>query len=156
MITICNFRGRNAKQVSTGALCTAILRLSVHLLRKTEHTIKDQTRIIVGSMKHMSRIASSDRHFSSARLLSSAFGFAAIFGAALLLAPQIAVAQDGTQRQSIFIDGSTPVDAHTRARVDAYFDEIENREQAKAEERTRFDRFIYQDNTFGAQQFGRW
>jgi len=59
-------------------------------------------------------------------------------------------------RQNIFIDGSTPVDARTKARVDAYFDEIRNREEARAEERERFNRFIYHDNIFGAQQIGRW
>jgi len=59
-------------------------------------------------------------------------------------------------RQSIYIDGSTPVDARTKARVDAYFDEIRNREEARAEDRERFNRFIYHDNIFGAQQIGRW
>ncbi|VAW10159.1 hypothetical protein MNBD_ALPHA09-1178 [hydrothermal vent metagenome] len=59
-------------------------------------------------------------------------------------------------RQSIYIDGSTPVDARTKALVDAYFDEIRNRQEAKAEERERFNRFIYHDNIVGAQQFGRW
>jgi len=59
-------------------------------------------------------------------------------------------------RKSIYIDGSTPVDARTRARVDAYFDQIRNLEQARVEERERFNRFIYQDNISGAQQIGRW
>ena len=70
-----------------------------------------------------------------------------------------AVAQnfnDFNNRTSIFIDGSTPVDARTKALVDAHFDQIRDREQAKAEERQRLDRFIYHDNTFGAQQSGRW
>lgn len=88
--------------------------------------------------------------------LLSSITFTAAVVAACVLLPGVSSAQDGSQRQSIFIDGSTPVDARTRARVDAYFDEIENREQAKAEERTRLNRFIYHDNSFGSQQFGRW
>ena len=59
-------------------------------------------------------------------------------------------------QSSIYVDGNTPVDPRTRARVDAYFDELENRRQAKAEERERFQRFIYQDNIFGLQQNGRF
>jgi hypothetical protein len=59
-------------------------------------------------------------------------------------------------QSSIYVDGRTPVDPRTQALVDAYFDEIENRRQARAEERERFERFIHHDNIFGPQQNGRF
>lgn len=83
-------------------------------------------------------------------------------GLALGLAASLAVSltaeaqQAFSEQQSIYIDGATPVDARTKALVDAYFDEIRNRQQAKVEERERFNRFIYHNNIAGAQQFGRW
>jgi len=94
---------------------------------------------------------------SKTRPLILALGVAALGISLLAFVHQSVAAQeifDG--RQSIYIDGSTPVDARTKARVDAYFDEIRNREQARAEARMRLDRFIYHDNAFGAQQVGRW
>lgn len=59
-------------------------------------------------------------------------------------------------QSSIYVDGSTPVDPRTRALVDAYFDQLENKRRARAEERERFDRFIHHDNLFGLQQQGRF
>jgi len=91
-----------------------------------------------------------------ARTFIFTVGFASALAVSLSSVTVVGAQEVFDGRQSIYIDGSTPVDAQTRARVDAYFDEISNREQARAEERERFNRFIYHDNIFGAQQIGRW
>ncbi len=91
-----------------------------------------------------------------ARTFIFTVGFASALAVSLASVTVVSAQEAFDDRQSIYIDGSTPVDAQTRARVDAYFDEIRNREQARAEERERFNRFIYHDNIFGAQQIGRW
>lgn len=90
--------------------------------------------------------ATARRHFAAPAIAVAviAAGIVAVSGA------------PAAAQTSVYIDGRIPVDPRTRAEVDAYFDELENRRRAEAEERERFQRFIYQDNIFGPQQQGRF
>jgi hypothetical protein len=58
--------------------------------------------------------------------------------------------------QNIYIDGSIPVDALTRSRVDAYLIQQEQRDLEEAERREQIELHIYQDRAFGTYSHGRY
>ena len=86
---------------------------------------------------------------------------AMVAGATLVAAANFSAAQaqqvtSFARSGTYYIDGSTPVDAKTRALVDVYLEQRRNRELEEAERRDRVTLFQYHNNTSMDLQLGRF